>query len=96
MTSQSISISYTILTVLSELIGQVTELDNLSGAHESEIEGICEQHNIFALIVLETDLLELIDVPAHALELRGGVLNAGLNWVVEGGREAGSLGYCED
>ena len=40
MTSQSISISYTILTVLSELIGQVTELDNLSGAHESEIQRI--------------------------------------------------------
>ena len=96
MTSQSITISYTILTVLSELIGKVAELDYLSGAHKSEIEGICEQHNIFALIVLETDLLELIDVPAHALELRGGLLYAGLNWVVEGGREAGSLGNCED
>lgn len=96
MTSQSISISYTILTVLSERVGQVTELDDLSGAHESEIEGICEQHNILALIVLEADLLELIDVPAHALELRGGLLNAGLNWVVKGGREAGSLLNCED
>lgn len=96
MTSQSISISYTILTVLSELIGQVTEFNDLCGANESEIEGICEQHNILALIVLEADLLELIDVPAHALELRGGLLNAGLNWVVEGGREASSLGNCED
>ena len=84
MTSQSKSISNTILTVLSELVGQVAEFDYLSGAHESEIEGICEQYNILALIVLETDLLELIDVPAHALKLRGGLLNSGLNWVLEG------------
>jgi len=83
MTSQSISISYKILTVLSELVGQVAEFDDLSGAHESEIERICEQYNILALIVLETDLLELIDIPAHALELRGGLLNTGLNWVLE-------------
>lgn len=83
MTSQSISISYTTLTVLSELVSQVTEFDDLSRAHESEIEGICEQYNILALVVLETDLLELIYVPAHALELRGGLLNTGLNWVLE-------------
>ena len=83
MTSQSISISFTILTVLSELVRQVAEFNDLSGAHESEIEGICEQDNILALVVLETDLLELIDVPAHALELRGRLLNTGLNWVLE-------------
>ena len=83
MTSQSTFISYTTLTVLSELVRQVAEFDDLSGAHESEIEGICEQDNILALVVLETDLLELIDVPAHALELRGGLLNAGLYWVLE-------------
>ena len=83
MTSQSKSISYTILTVLSELVSQVAEFDDLSRAHESEIEGICEQDNILALVVLETDLLELIDVPAHALKLRGGLLNTGLNWVLE-------------
>jgi len=51
------------LTVLSELVGQVIELNDLSGAHECEVQGIGEENNIFALVVLETYLLELVDIP---------------------------------
>lgn len=96
MTSQSIEIIIRlVLTVLSELVGHIVELDDLSGAHEGEVQWVGKEHNVFALVVLERDLLELVDVPGHTLEVRGGVLHAGLHGVVEGSRETGCLSHCE-
>lgn len=76
--------------VLSELLGLVTELDDLSGAHECEVEGVSEEDDVLAAVVLETDLLEAVDVPGHALEVGCGVLHSRLHLVVEG-REEGCL-----
>jgi hypothetical protein len=96
ITSQSISLKLRILTVLSELVSHIIELYDLSWAHKGEIKRIGKENNIFALIVLERDLLELINVPRHTLEMRSRMLNASLHWVVEGGGESGSLANCED
>ena len=78
--------------VLSELLSLVTELDDLSGAHECEVEGVSEEHDVLAAVVLETDLLEAVDIPGHALEVGGGVLHSSLHLVVEGGEEGCLLG----
>jgi hypothetical protein len=84
-------ISKLLLTVLSELLSLVVEFNDLSGAHEGEIEGICEEDNVLASVVLEADLLEAVDVPRHTLEVRGGVLNASLHFIVEGGKASSLL-----
>lgn len=84
--------------MLSKLRGFIVELDNFSGADECEIEGISEQHNIFALVVIEADLLEALiaTIISHAFEVRCGVLNSRLDVVVKGLRESSCLGGCEE
>jgi len=55
----------------------VRELDNLSWAHESEIEWVEEKDNVFSLELLETDLLELLVPPGHTLECWSWMSNDG-------------------
>lgn len=44
--------------VLSEVLGLVAELNNFGGADEGEIEGVEEEQQPLALVVLKRDLLE--------------------------------------
>jgi len=57
-----------------KFVGFLVEFDDFSGANESEIQGIEEQAKIFALIVVKTDLGEVLPV-GSGLEMRGKTLN---------------------
>ena len=72
------------------MICLIVELNDLSWSHKGEIKRVCEQDNIFALIIIETDFLESINVPRHAFEMRSRGLYSSLYLVVEG-RESSSL-----
>lgn len=77
------------VTVLFEVVGLIAELDDLSGAHECEVEGVGEEDHVLSLVVVQANLLEGVNVPRHALKVRGGLLDASFDLIVEGGREAG-------
>ena len=46
------------LTVLEELVVHLVEGDDLSGAHEGEVEGVEEEHDIFSRVIVLADSLE--------------------------------------
>lgn len=58
---------------LAELFGVVGEFDDLSGAHESEVQGIEEQKQVLVLVVLQLDVLEglALGAPRGGFEVRG-------------------------
>jgi len=55
-----------------ELLSMLGELDDFSWAHESEIQGVEEQHEIFVLVVLQGDSLESLSFWAVSLSFEGG------------------------
>ena len=66
------------ITVLAELGCLIIELYDLSGADESEVKRVSEQHHIFTFVVLEGNILELINIPSCAFEIRGWELYSSL------------------
>ena len=61
-----------------ELVGTVTEGYDLRGADEGEVEGVEEKHEVFALVIRQTCLLEFTFVDGSAFEIRSGTGNAQL------------------
>ena len=55
----------------SELLGLVVEGDDLGGAHEGEVEGVEEEHNILAMIGLEVNVHKVSVVPGRGNESGG-------------------------
>jgi hypothetical protein len=58
--------------VLAEVLGLVAELDDFGGADEGEVEGVEEEQQPLAAVVLERELLELVRArqPRLRLEVR--------------------------
>ena len=66
-----------------ELSLGIRELDDLSWAHEGEIEWVPHEHDILALIVRKLNLLEGVRIWEVDLGLKfwGWVLNSANNWL---------------
>ena len=71
---------YTIFLKFTSLI--IERLD-LRGAHECEVEGVEEEDEVLACVVLQRYLLELLACHCHSLEVGGCLLYASLHRVVK-------------
>ena len=56
---------------LGEFLRSLTEGDDLRRTHEGEVQRVEEQHNVFAYVVFQGDILELAVDHGGGLELRG-------------------------
>jgi len=54
-----------------EFLSMLGELDDFSWAHESEIQGVEEQHKILVLVVLQGDSLESLRFRTISLSFEG-------------------------
>jgi len=54
-----------------ELLSMLGELDDFSWAHESKIQGVEEQHEIFVLVVIQRNSLEGLGFWAVSLSFEG-------------------------